>query len=260
MNRIKPHIMFLKHSYIYCMIFILIFIGIQLSAFALEGLNRGQSIGESLILYKTQLTLLGILFPTVFSLGISIKEFSGAMSIRADRKAFIKASIIYIIAISISTLVFVYLIEWGITLLTNNVSGVNVKLDKEIELMNMIVGDEGIIGNFFGMFICQLAFSSLGFMFGAILYRVDIKTNIVLFIVLPIIAALYIIRLSYINADLINRIGESILWIFNYFIQNPSVFYIIEVLVAIIGLGISYLVLKNAPIKEYAHNILRIKI
>lgn len=110
------------------------------------------------------------------------------------------------------------------------------------------------------MFICQLAFSSLGFMFGAILYRVDIKTNIVLFIVLPIIAALYIIRLSYINADLINRIGESILWIFNYFIQNPSVFYIIEVLVAIIGLGISYLVFKNAPIKEYAHNILRIKI
>lgn len=260
MNRIKPHIMFLKHSYIYYMIFILIFISLQVSAFLIEGLSRGESLGESLSIYKTQLSVLGILFPTVFSLSIAVKEFSGAMSIRADRKAFIKASIIYIIIISLSTLVFVTLIEELINLLANNLSSGTVKLDNETELINMIVGDEGIIGNFLGMFICQLAFSSLGFMFGAIFYRVDIKTNIVLFIALPIIAVLYIIRLSYINADLINRIGESILWIFNYFIQNPSVFYSIEVLVAIIGLGISYLVLKNAPIKEYAHNILRIKI
>lgn len=148
MNRIKPHIMFLKHSYIYYMIFILIFIGIQLSAFTLEGLNRDQSIGESLIIYKTQLSVLGILFPTVFSLSIAGKEFSGAMSIRADRKAFIKASIIYIIIISLSTLAFVTLIEELINLLVNNVSSGTVKLDNETELINMIVGDEGIIGNF----------------------------------------------------------------------------------------------------------------
>ena len=148
MNRIKPHIMFLKHSHIYYMIFILIFIGIQLSAFTLEGLNRGQSIGESLIIYKMQLSVLGILFPTVFSLSIAVKEFSGAMSIRADRKAFIKASIIYIIIISLSTLAFVTLIEELINLLANNVSSDIVKLDNGTELINMIVGDEGIIGNF----------------------------------------------------------------------------------------------------------------
>lgn len=257
MNRIKPHIMFLKHSYIYYMIFILIFISLQVSAFLIEGLSRGESLGESLIIYKTQLSVLGILFPTIFSLSIAVKEFSGAMSIRADRKSFIKASIIYIIIISLSTLVFVTLIEELINLLSNNVSSDTVKLDNVI---NMIVGDEGIIGSFFGMFICQLAFSSLGFMFGAIFYRIDIKTNIILFIVLPIIAVLYITRLSYINADIISKFGERMLLIVDYFINNPSKLYALEVIVFVAAMGLASLMLKNAPIKDYAHNKLRIKL
>ena len=260
MNRIKPHIMFLKHSYIYYMIFILIFIYLQVSAFLIEGLSRGESLGESLILYKTQLSVLGILFPTVFSLSIAVKEFSGAMSIIAYIKSFIKASIIYIIIISLSTLVFVTLIEELINLLSNNVSSGNVKLDNETELINMIVGDEGIIGSFFGMFICQLAFSSLGFMFGAIFYRIDIKTNIILFIVLPIIAVLYITRLSYINADIISKFGERMLLIVDYFINNPSKLYALEVIVFVAAMGLASLMLKNAPVKDYAHNKLRIKL
>jgi hypothetical protein len=258
-NRIKPHIMFLKHSYIYWMIFILIFIGIQVVVFSMEGFSRGESLGESLILYKTQLTILGIFFPALFSLNMSIKEFSGAMSIRADRKAFIKTSIIYIIVISISTLALVSLIEGILTLLANNVSSGNVKLDNEVELMDMIVGDGGIIGSFFGMFISQLAFCSLGFMLGAIIYRVDIKTNIILFVGLPIVAALYITRLSYIKADIITKIGENILWILDYLIHNPSIFYALEVLVFVVTMGLASLMLKNAPIKDYAHSKLRIK-
>lgn len=257
MNSIKPHLMFLKHYYQYCMIFVLFFIGLQMGIILLQGAFTGEDIANQFMVYRSQLKMMGIFFPMIFSLSLSIKEFSGAMSIRADRTAFLKASIIFIIVFNFSILILVNLAEIVI-LITCNTD--NFIAGNESEIVKLIIGDQGIIGSFLGLFISQISFSLIGFMFGAIFYRIDIKTSLILFIALPIVLVLYITRLSYINAPIIKVIGENVLLMVEYFLRNPIVFYFVELVVSTISISLAYLMLRNAPIKDYAHSKLKFRI
>lgn len=257
MNRIKPHVMFLNHYYKYCMIFVLFFVGLQMGIILFEGLFEGEDIANQFMVYRSQLKMMGIFFPMIFSLSLSVKEFSGAMSIRADRIAFLKASILFIIVFNFSILILVNLAE---IVILNTCNTGNFVAGNESEMVQLIIGDKGIIGSFLGLFISQVSFSLIGFMLGAIFYRIDIKTSVILFIAVPIVVVLYLTRLSYINAPIINIIGENILWMVDYFLRNPVVFYLVELVIGAISMGLAYLMLRNAPIKDYAHSKLKLRI
>lgn len=257
MNNLKPHVMFLNHYYKYCMIFVLFFVGLQMGIILLQGLFTGEDIATQFMVYRSQLKMFGIFFPMLFSLNLSIKEFSGAMSIRADRMAFLKASILFIIVFSFSILILVNLAEIVI-LITCNTG--NFVAGNESEIVQLIIGDKGIFGSFLGLFISQVYFSLIGFMLGSIFYRIDIKTSLILFIAVPIVVVLYLTRLSYVNAPIINIIGENILWMVDYFLRNPVTFYLVELVTGVISMGLAYLMLRNAPIKDYAHSKLKFRI
>lgn len=260
MNSIKPHLNFLMHSYKQWMLFIAIFIGIQVFITIIQAYTIGENHFKTLAMYKQQIDIFTIFLPTVSMVTISTREFGGAMSIRGDRMSFIKASIIYIIMISLSSLVFAYVVKFGINLMVGGYEEQYADIGGYLIVLNNFIGNNGVIVNLLSIFSLQLVFCSLGFMFGAIFYNLDIKTSVILFIGLPIIITFYIVKLTFSNSSLILRVADHITNIGIYLCTKPLIFYSLEVVTILISLFLAYLLLRNAPIKEYAYSKWKIRV
>ena len=103
-----------------------------------------------------------------------------------------------------------------------------------------------------GQLLTLFAFSSIGFLLGSILYRLKKKTSIIIFLIIPTIVITFYIF----NTDLImNYIVINLVDILR-FIINVNIHLIIKLLTIVISLTCSVLLLKNAPIKEYAHDLI----
>ena len=107
-----------------------------------------------------------------------------------------------------------------------------------------------------GQLLTLFAFSSIGFLLGSILYRLKKKTSIIIFLIIPTIVITLGVAFYIFNTDLImNYIVINLVDILR-FIINVNIRLIIKLLTIVISLTCSVLLLKNAPIKEYAHDLI----
>lgn len=112
------------------------------------------------------------------------------------------------------------------------------------------------IMDIFGQFLTLLAFSSIGFLLGSILYRLKKRTSIIIFLVIPTVVVILGVIFSIFNTDLLMSYIATNLGIILIFITNVNIGLIIKILTITISLISSVLLLKNAPIKEYAHDLI----
>lgn len=229
------------------------------------------------LIFKSEIYSITVFLMFIYGIYFSYKKFNVAMNIKADRKSYIKASIISMIGMGIVFAIFVVL--WGLILkfIVEYVSGKNSLiigdsayfLDTVTVIINSFLETETtmlyafsdlsikrFIIDILNQFLTLSTFSSIGFLLGSILYRLKKKTSIIIFLVIPTIVITLGVGFSIFKTDLImNYISINLVNILR-FIINVKIGLFIKALTIIISLICSVLLLKNAPIKEYAHDLI----
>lgn len=229
------------------------------------------------LIFKSEIYSITVFLMFIYGIYFSYKKFNVAMNIKADRKSYIKASIISMIGMGIVFAIFVVL--WGLILkfIVEYVSGKNSLiigdsayfLDTVTVIINSFLETETtmlyafsdlsikrFIIDTLNQFLILSTFSSIGFLLGSILYRLKKKTSIIIFLVIPTIVITLGVGFSIFKTDLImNYISINLVNILR-FIINVKIGLFIKALTIVISLICSVLLLKNAPIKEYAHDLI----
>ena len=229
------------------------------------------------LIFKSEIYSITVFLMFIYGIYFSYKKFNVAMNIKADRKSYIKASIISMIGMGIVFAIFVVL--WGLILkfIVEYVSGKNSLiigdsayfLDTVTVIINSFLETETkmlyafsdlsikrFIMDILNQFLTLSTFSSIGFLLGSILYRLKKKTSIIIFLVIPTIVITLGVGFSIFKTDLImNYISINLVNILR-FIINVKIGLFIKALTIVISLICSVLLLKNAPIKEYAHDLI----
>lgn len=229
------------------------------------------------LIFKSEIYSITVFLMFIYGIYFSYKKFNVAMNIKADRKSYIKASIISMIGMGIVFAIFVVL--WGLILkfIVEYVSGKNSLiigdsayfLDTVTVIINSFLETETtmlyafsdlsikrFIIDILNQFLTLSTFSSIGFLLGSILYRLKKKTSIIIFLVIPTIVITLGVGFSIFKIDLImNYISINLVNILR-FIINVKIGLFIKALTIVISLICSVLLLKNAPIKEYAHDLI----
>lgn len=229
------------------------------------------------LIFKSEIYSITVFLMFIYGIYFSYKKFNVAMNIKADRKSYIKASIISMIGMGIVFAIFVVL--WGLILkfIVEYVSGKNSLiigdsayfLDTVTVIINSFLETETtmlyafsdlsikrFIIDILNQFLILSTFSSIGFLLGSILYRLKKKTSIIIFLVIPTIVITLGVGFSIFKTDLImNYISINLVNILR-FIINVKIGLFIKALTIVISLICSVLLLKNAPIKEYAHDLI----
>ena len=160
------------------------------------------------LIFKSEIYSITVFLMFIYGIYFSYKKFNVAMNIKADRKSYIKASIISMIGMGIVFAIFVVL--WGLILkfIVEYVSGKNSLiigdsayfLDTVTVIINSFLETETtmlyafsdlsikrFIIDILNQFLTLSTFSSIGFLLGSILYRLKKKTSIIIFLVIPTI-------------------------------------------------------------------------
>lgn len=97
---------------------------------------------------------------------------------------------------------------------------------------------------------------SLGYMLGAISYRLKVRTNVILFIGVPILFAGYISAQAFKNQDVVLDWVMKFIGATLYVIQNPVILISLQIIGIIVFALIGTKFLIKAPIKDYAHDLI----
>ena len=229
------------------------------------------------LIFKSEIYSITVFLMFIYGIYFSYKKFNVAMNIKADRKSYIKASIILMIGMGVIFSIFTVLWSLVLKFIVEYVSGKNSLiigdsayfLDTVTVIINSFLETETtmlyafsdlsikrFIIDILNQFLTLFAFSSIGFLLGSILYRLKKKTSIIIFLVIPTIVITLGVGFSIFKTDLImNYISINLVNILR-FIINVKIGLFIKALTIVISLICSVLLLKNAPIKEYAHDLI----
>lgn len=276
MNKLTPYFKLMKKSII---LMIVIAISISITNDGKEILTgfKNSVFENGYLIFKSEIYSTTSLLIFIYGIYISYKKFNVAMNIKADRKSYIKASIITIIGMGVIFSIFTVLWSLILKFIVESVSGKNALVVGDsayligtiADLINSLPGmgasiffsfDDLSVAMFimdiFEQFLTLLAFSSIGFSLGSILYRLKKRTSIIIFLVIPTVVITLGVSFYIFNTDLLMSNIAVNLGAILMLIMNVNIGLIIKVLTITISLISSVLLLKNAPIKEYAHDLI----
>ncbi|MCC3869085.1 hypothetical protein [Terrisporobacter mayombei] len=193
-----------------------------------------------------------------------LKNFSGAISIRGDRKNFLKALAVWAVIMSLSMIVFSTALEIGLKTLVEVITHRDVVLITDfpwaevagMEMKNLDITFIWIIKTIFSRFMNGLMLFSLGYMIGAIGYRLRKRTNILVFIVIPVVLIGYIINSALRMDKFIIDLGVVICNIIVYFVENSVLIILLNIICIGIFSFVGNKLLMKAPTKEYANDLI----
>ena len=275
MNKLMPYFRLMKKFMVQILILTIFIVILNDGREILTGFKH--SVFENgYLIFISEVYSVTMLLILIYGMYLSYKKFNVAMNIKADRKNYIKSAMISIIAISIIFLIFTILWSLILKFVVAIVSGKNaIVVGGYAYFVNTVTG---IINNFSGMgstliyatsdlsivkfimnilsqFLNLLSISSIGFLIGSLLYRLKKSTSVIIFLVIPTVVITLGVTFFIFNTDLfISYITMNFVNILRIII-NVNIRLIIKVLSIIISLTSSVLLLKNAPIKEYAHDL-----
>ena len=193
-----------------------------------------------------------------------LKNFSGAISIRGDRKSFLKALSIWAIIISLFIVILSTTLEIGLKTLVEVITHKEVVLISDLAWLE-IVGIEmkssditfiWFIKVIFSRFVNGLMLFSFGYMIGTIGYRLRKRTNVLVFVVIPVVLIGYIVNSALRMDEFIINLGVAICNTIVYFIENPVLIILANIICIVIFSLLGTKLLIDAPTKEYANDLL----
>lgn len=177
------------------------------------------------------------------------------LNIRGDRqsciKAFLKIMLIVIILAVISGLVVEFSLDYICKLY-------NVKAEFYTRTSAVEWLGEGMDNIFIILgirFINSLFVMSIAYICGSMFYRLKMKYNILVFILIPGILFGVVFNILFSNSYIGDKLG-TIAWSITCFVEKPIVTIILEILLTALFIIIGNKFLKNAPIAEYAHDLI----
>lgn len=264
MNELKPYIKFFnKNTKLYIIMFVIMGILINiLPVFILKIFGELSKNNLSTIVNPIFAYIAILIF--VYGVNIANKDFSGALSIRADRKSCIKAIVMDLIilsfVISIIGIILIFLSKLFIEIMTGYSIDLSVLLNRDIiwtSISALIEPSTSSIPltylNYFAQ-ICinEICIGLIGALLGAFTYRVRKATSVTILIGLPILIIIYIVNFATKNMHKILMFLEKIIYSF----QNPFILFGTKVGIIVICIIFIILLLRKAPIKDYANDLL----
>ena len=277
MNKLMPYFKLMKKNIILVIVIALSIVIVNDGKEILTGFNH--SLFENgYLIFKSEIYSSTALLMFIFGVLLSYKQFNISMNIKADRNSYIKASIASIIGLSIVLSIITILFIIALKFIVENVSGKNALVlgdsayitSTAIDFINNLPGmghsaiiygindvsAKGIIMDILGQFLTLLSLSSIGFLFGSLIYRLKKITSVIIFLIIPASIISLGVAFSLFNTDLfMNYISMNLTNILMLII-NTNVRLILKILSIVISLTGATILLKKAPIKEYAHDLL----
>lgn len=241
--------------------------GFIIAVFAINlvnGISTGYFLesGKELVFFS-QSSIIGLIFSVIYGVLFSYTYFNGAMSIRSDRKAYIKASIKWIVIISISLGLSGIIIDLISKEILGLIFSVDVSMKTQIPwffggelqqgLDNLSISD--IVSIIFANISSMLAFGGIGLLCGSLVYRLKKKYSILLFIGVPVLIVMYFVNLAVTNPQKGEVILMKMLEVSLFIYTNFYVSFVLNALIAIISTLIFIKLLIKAPVKEYAFDL-----
>lgn len=96
---------------------------------------------------------------------------------------------------------------------------------------------------------------SIAYICGSMFYRLKMKYNILVFILIPGILLGVVFNILFSNRYIGDKL-ETIMWSITCFVEKPIITIILEILFTVLFIIIGNKFLKNAPIAEYAHDLI----
>lgn len=262
----NPYFSFMKRDVIQMILVLLTIIIVNQGLTAVSNIYMALEPGfDKQINMYSQANVFNMSFCFVAGIMFILKHFSGAISIRGDRKSFLKALGVWAIIMSLFMAIFPTILEICLKILIEVITHKDVVLVTDLvwrEIAGMEVTNPDItfiwfIKTIFVYFINNLMLFSFGYMLGAIGYRFKKRTNILVFVVIPVLLIGYIIN-SALKMDefIMNIIGVAICYIVVYIAENPLLMILINMICIGIFSFIGCKLLIKAPTKEYANDLI----
>lgn len=263
--RNNPYFNFIKRDAIQMILVLLFIAAVNQGLTAISNIYMALEPGfDRQINMYSQANVYSMTFCFISGIIFILKNFSGAISIRGDRKSFLKALTVWAIIMSLSMILFSITLEIGLKTLVEVITHKEVVFISDIpwvEIAGMEVKNPNItfiwiIKTIFSRFINGLMLFSLGYMLGSIGYRMRKRTNILVFIVIPVVLIGYIINSALRMDEFIMDLGVAICNIIVYLAENPVLIILINVICIGIFSFVGSKLLMKAPTKEYANDII----
>lgn len=216
------------------------------------------------IRFFSQASMLAYIMCMAYGINCTVKTFGGVISIRGDRLGFLKAIALWSITIAIFASLFSVFFEIGckvlMELITKRkvyvISGISWISIDNLEFKVADVSLMWFIKSIITRTLTNTLMISLGYMLGSISYRLKVRTNVILFIGVPILFAGYISAQAFKNQDVVLDWVMKFIGATLYVIQNPVILISLQIIGIIVFALIGTKFLIKAPIKDYAHDLI----
>lgn len=264
MNELKPYIKFFnKNTKLYIITFVIM--GIVMSILPVVTLKVfGEVSKDNLYTAVNPISTYLTILIFVYSINMVNRDFSGALSIRANRKSCIKAIVLNLIilsfTISIVGMVLIFLSKLFIEIITGYSVDLSVILRKDMIWTSISALIEPTTSSvpltylnyFVQICINEICIGFIGALLGAFTYRVRKASSVAILIGLPVLIIIYIVNFATKNINKILMYLEKIIYSF----QNPFILLGTKVGIIVICIIFIILLLRKAPIKDYANDLL----
>lgn len=264
--RNNPYFNFIKRDALQMILILSIIILVNQGSTAVSNIYMALESGfDRTINMYSQATAFSSMFCFIAGIMFILKNFSGAISIRGDRKNLLKAFAVWAIIMSSFMVVFSTTLEVGLKILTEVITHKEVILISDIpmwiqiadmEMKNPEITFMWFIKAIFSRFISSLMLFSMGYMLGAIGYRLKKRTNILVFVVIPVILIGFLVNSALRMDEFIMNMGVAICNIIVYLVENQGLIILISLICIAIFSLIGTKLLIKAPTKEYANDLL----
>lgn len=263
--RNNPYFNFLKRDFRQILIVFITVVAVNVGITTASNIYMAlePSFERQINLYS-QASPMGAMMCFVMGIMFILKNFSGALSIRGDRVGFFKAFALWSVIMAIFMALFGTVFEIAMKTLIEVITHKEVILVSDIqwvelnnvEFMVSKITPLWFLKTIFNRAISNLMLISLGYMLGAIGYRLKKIYNVIIFVIIPIVLISYIGNGSMRGDQFIMNLGLMIINTVVYLCENPMLITVIQI--ACLGvfsfIGTKFLI--KAPTNDYAHDLI----
>lgn len=253
MSNYKPYFRYLKDMNMKMVaIFVtILFINTALSIF---GTVQSAHIQDGAINFASQCSVVGGMVCIGVGFFYSFSLFTSTMSIKADRVGYLKASLLWGLALAVGLALFSSVFDVLCKVILEGWTGMSVKVYSEMRWIQM--GRLQAATDIISRITSNMALFSLAFSVGAIWYRLKIKTSVILFLIIPVAFTTYGVNFGMRNPERIEQILDAITGPILFVITNPGIFTGVKIVAIIAFTLIGVRLLIKAPIKDYANDLI----
>lgn len=253
MSNYKPYFRYLRDMNMKMMLIFVVILCINTFTF-IVGTVQSADFQNDVINFSSQCSVVGGMICIGIGFFYSLSLFASTMCIKADRIGCLKAMFLWGVILSVGLGLFSYGFDMLCKVILEVLTKMPVKIYSDILWIDMEILE--VLTRIFNRMIGNMALFSLGFVVGAIWYRLKVRTSILIFVILPVIFTAYGVNFGIKNPDKMNLIFVKIRNILAILFENPVLFNSIKFFGIVVFSVAGIMLLIKGPIKEYANDLL----